>query len=111
MSSPRWDRLAADLHAAGHVVQVDKLPRGQVENEPAGYGSENLGMTIRVEAGVVQIRDGWWRKNPKVWIGWQAWLENGDSIVVRELQATKSRSAVVEFVTACASPVAPAVAR
>lgn len=102
MSSPRWDRLAASLHAAGHTVQVDQVPFA---------GGASYRMTIRVEAGLVEIRDAWWRTNDRVWIGWQGWLEGADALTVRELRPTKMRAAVVAFVRDCSRLAAPAVTR
>ncbi len=113
MSSPRWDRLAADLHAAGHVVQVDHLPAAEAspDGEPA------YSMTIAVPCGTVEIRDAWHSAAPRLWIGWRARLVGPDlehgapGGVIRSMWPLTLRDRVVAFVTECAQLPAPAVAR
>jgi len=107
VSSPRWDRLAEALHAAGHVVEVHELPRGSVDV----VNRANYGATVRAGDFRVEIRDTWWPKNDAIWTGYQAWLDGPDGLVVREMPRAPRRADVVAFVTECAQLWAPAVTR
>lgn len=97
--STRWDRLAADLAAGiGAEVRVDEKPYTE-----AYYGRVRQGVsrsiTVRLPSGgLVEVRDGWWRKNPDVWIGWRVEVSGPDSITRRTWPNTKKRSEVVAAV-------------
>ena len=87
MAEGRWDRLAADLKAAGFDGKVD-------ETTCPGGITRRIHFQVK-GAGLVVIHDTWWRKNRDVWTGWQVWAEGTDSIVVREFRASKKRSETV----------------
>lgn len=81
-----WDRLADSLNAAGVDAEVS-----------AGLGGRWL-ISVRCANGErLEIRDAWWRKNPDIWIGWQAWLDGPDAIASEDLAPTKKRSEVVAW--------------
>lgn len=94
----RWDRLAADLAEVGVEARVDEKPYTE-----AVYGRVQHGVSRSVTlrhpgSGLVGVRDGWWRKNPDVWIGWGVFVEGADGIVRRTWRNTKKRSEVIAAV-------------
>jgi len=91
----RWDRLAADLAAAGIPISIDSKSYAE-----AAYGRIQRGVsrsvTIRLRDGyIVHIRDQWWRKNLDVWVGWVVSVDASNGLVARTWTATKKRSQVV----------------
>lgn len=100
MTAARWDRLAADLAAAGVPVTVDARPYAE-----AVFGRVQHGTTRSVSLALkggrrLTVSDRWWRKNPDVWIGWEVYTERADGIAERPAPLTKKRPEVVEAVLA-----------
>jgi hypothetical protein len=98
MSAARWERLKASLAAAGVDATVDERPYSE-----AVYGRVQHGVSRSIairtpDRGFVEIGDGWWRKNPDVWIGWKVVVSGADSIITRDYAPTKKRSEVVAAV-------------
>jgi hypothetical protein len=94
----RWDRLAADLAEIGVEARVDEKSYAE-----AVYGRVEHGVSRSVTlrhpgGGLVCVRDGWWRKNPDVWIGWSVSVEGSDGIVRRTWRNTKKRAEVAAAV-------------
>lgn len=91
----RWERLEADLAAAGIPVTVDAKPYAE-----SSYGRVRHGVsrsiTQRLADGrLVHVRDQQWRKNADVWVGWCVSVDAPNGIVARTWPATKIRSQVV----------------
>lgn len=91
----RWDRLAASLTAAGIEARVCGKP--YVEQV---YGRVRRGVSHSItlhhpDGGLVQIRDVYRRG---AWIGWEAWRDDSEGIVIRTWMATKKRGVVVQNV-------------
>lgn len=88
MSAARWDRLSADLAAAGVVVTVATR---------AYPGGMSRSVAVKRPGGdLVEIHDKWWNRNPSKWVGWQVHVENGDGILTRSYAITRSRREVVQ---------------
>jgi hypothetical protein len=96
MDATRWDRLAADLRAAGFDVRVDARPYTESVRGRARHGT-SYSITYRVRGkGLVSIHDGRWSKNPDVWTGYQVSAEDADSITIgRPRFGLKKRSETV----------------
>jgi hypothetical protein len=102
MAETRWDRLVADLNAAGITAEL---------TERAYPGGVNRSITLRHPAGgVVVIYDQSWRKNLDVWIGWVVYREGRDGIEISAARPSKKRSEVVTAVRQALSPTAGATA-
>lgn len=100
MSSARWDRLAADLAAAGIAARVDGRPYSETRRGRAVHGVSRS-ITLRHPAGgLVTIGDQWWRKNLDVWIGWEVTREDADGITLGRPVRSKNRGDVVAAVRA-----------
>lgn len=98
-SGTRWGRLAADLAAEfGTSVRMVEKPYSEAVYGRVRHGVSRSAILGHPGGGAVEIHDGWWRKNPDVWIGWQVWVDGPDGIVRREWPATKKRSAVISAV-------------
>jgi hypothetical protein len=82
--SPRWQRLADDLTAAG-IKDV------KITTHAGGGCSMSW---IRADWQMVAVHDKWWSKNPGVWLGWQVHIEGRDSLVKRTWALSKKRSVV-----------------
>lgn len=94
----RWDRLVSDLAEIGIEARVIEKPCAE-----AVYGRVRHGVSRSLKlrhpgGGVVGVLDGWWRKNPDVWIGWSVYVDGPDGIVRREWRNTKKRGEVVAAV-------------
>lgn len=94
----RWDRLAADLAAAGFQVTVDVKQYTEDRRGRVHHGSTRSVRMILPDGRHITICDGWWSKNPDYWIGWQVWLEAPDGITLRTWRYTKKRGEVVAAV-------------
>lgn len=94
MAETRWDRLAADLKAAGFEITVDARA---YQGDRPGKGGITRSITLLVPGkGLVQISDAWWRKNPEIWIGWEVSASNADDIVITgRPKLSKKRSETV----------------
>jgi hypothetical protein len=87
----RWERLAANLTAAGVPVDV---------TTNAYPGGVSRSITLRGPDGtLVGIHDKWWNRNVDEWVGWEVHVENAESIVTRTWRRTKRRSEVVAAVS------------
>ena len=103
MSAPaaqdRWDRLAADLAAAGVTARVDRRPYQQVR-----YGRMEQGVSSSIfirhpAGGSVEIDDKHGRGGK--WYGWTVSRVGADSITIgRPTWGTKKRSETVAAVLA-----------
>lgn len=94
----RWDRLVADLAGVGVEARVDEKPYAEEVYGRVRHGVSRS-ITLRHSGGgLVEVGDGWWRKNPDVWIGWQVSVDGPDSIIRRTWPNTKKRSEVVAAV-------------
>jgi hypothetical protein len=86
--TPRWNRLAADLTAAGIEATVDQA-----------RGGVNHSISLRLPSGDrVEIHDKWWRKNADRWLGWEVHTEDREGIVTRVWTRTMKRPEVVAAV-------------
>lgn len=98
MSEARWERLAADLAAAGLDVRVDvRTGMEAVYGRVRSYTSRSARLVL-ADGRHVTIGDRWWRKNPDVWIGWAVELEDAEGIGLRSWPVSKKRSEVVAAV-------------
>lgn len=96
-SSPRWDRLAADLAAAGIDARIDSLPYAEDRHGRVVHGVSRSAFIRHPDGGSVEINDRYWAKNPDVWLGWEIVRIGADSITIgRPSRATKNRSEVVQ---------------
>lgn len=96
----RWDRLAADLAAAGVEGRVVSRAFSEVRRGRAVHGVTRY-WTARLPAGgSVEVHDKWWRKNLDVWVGWQVHREDREGIEQDTAPLTKNRSEVVASVVA-----------
>jgi hypothetical protein len=99
--SGRWDRLAADLTAAGTPAEVDEQPYFE---SVRGRGHSGIARSITVQVpgkGSVTITDKWWAKNTEIWLGWTVYAEGLDSIIVgRPSWGSKKRGETVTAVKA-----------
>ena len=100
-TSPRWDRLADSLAAAGITAQVDSRTFTEASHGRVGHGTTHS-ITIRhPEGGTVEIEDKWWWRNPDAWLGWEVIRTGADDIVVgRPSRGSKKRGEVVAHVLA-----------
>lgn len=94
----RWDRLQADLAAAGIEARVDRKP--YVEER---YGRIEHGVSssifIRTETGAVCVSDKHGRGGK--WYGWTVWAEDREGITIgRPTWAQTKRSVTVAEVQA-----------
>ena len=102
MSTPapnRWDRLAANLAAAGIPARIDARPYQEMRRgRPASGVSKSI--TLRHPAGgLVTIGDRWWNKNPDKWVGWEVCREDAEGITLgRPSRWSKKRGEVVAAV-------------
>jgi len=95
----RWDRLAADLTAAGLDATIDAKTyqesyRGRVVR------GVSRSITIQVPGkGLVTVSDKYWVKNLDVWLGWTVCAEDAEGITLgRPSWASKKRSETVTAV-------------
>lgn len=95
MAEDRWDRLTADLTAAGFDAKLERIPFN--DGHQRGIRSE---ITFRLPGGTVTVSDAWWRKNPGIWTGWQVTAEDTGSIVRGRPQLSKKRRETVAAVRA-----------
>lgn len=97
----RWDRLAADLAAAGVPARVDRLPYSEIyRGRPRSGVSSSITILVR-GWGTVDVRDKWWNKNPDKWVGWEVSAADTEGIDRgRAARWTKKRSEVVTAVLA-----------
>lgn len=92
----RWDRLQADLAAAGITARVDARPYP---------GGTTRSITIQAATVLVCVHDTWWRSNDAVWTGWEVYTEGrADSLVKRTWPRTKNRSQAVAAVRDALAP-------
>lgn len=94
----RWDRLTADLAEIGVEARVDEKPYAEAVYGRAQHGVSRSVTLRHPGGGLVGVRDGWWHKNPDVWIGWAVFVEGSDGIVRRTWRNTKKRAEVVAAV-------------
>jgi hypothetical protein len=90
----RWDRLAADLKAAGIETSVTRRPytesqRGRIVNGV----SSSMFLKRPDGAGVVEVRDKYGRNGS--WLGWQVSRADREGIVQDDAPLTKKRSEAV----------------
>jgi hypothetical protein len=98
MSRARWDRLAADLAAAGIEARVDELPYTE-ELRGRRVSGVTRSITLRHPAGgLVEVSDQWWARNPDTWLGWTVTREGADSIIRAEQRRLTKRSLVLAAV-------------
>lgn len=97
----RWDRLAADLEAAGITARVDSRAYTETRYGRPAHGVSRS-ITLRHPAGgLVAIHDRWWNKNPDVWVGWEVYREDAEGIVQgRPSRWSKKRAEVTAAVRA-----------
>jgi hypothetical protein len=89
MPEDRWDRLSADLKAAG----IDCTLYRRTGQYGCGPKAE---ITITEGDRKVVISDKWWNKNIDVWVGWQVFAEDHEGITLgRPSRWTKKRSETV----------------
>ena len=85
--STRWEHLLVSLGEAGSAARVGIRD---------GINGTSRTITLRQPNGCfVVISDRWWHKNPDIWVGWEVWVEDTDSLAVRDYRWTKKRSEVV----------------
>lgn len=98
MTSPRWDKLAADLTAAGFTAKVDERPYSEIDRGRVRSGVSRS-ITVSVPGkGLVTVSDSWWHKNPEIWLGWEITAEDAESIVQGRPVHSKKRGEVVTAV-------------
>ena len=94
-AATRWDRLTADLAAAGVDVKVDERPYAEAVYGRVTHGVSRTITIRRPGRGVVTISDVYARRNASKWLGWHVVAENADSIIERSFRWTTKRSDVV----------------
>lgn len=87
----RWDALVITLAERGGV------PNAKVTAKPYP-GGVSRSILLLTDQGLIEIQDTWWRKNDKVWTGWQVFVSNLDSIVTRQYPKVKARGPVADQV-------------
>lgn len=99
MADGRWDRLAADLMAAGIEGRLDEKPYTEMRRGRPHSGIARS-ITVKVPGrGLVTVSDRYWTKNPDLWLGWTVCAEGTDSITVgRPSSPIKNRGSVVNDV-------------
>jgi hypothetical protein len=100
MSAARWVRLAADLNAAGVIAGLSEKSYSERVYGRVRHGISRSFTIDHPRGGVIEIDDGWWSKNPEVWIGWRVTHSGFDGIIVDQSRHTKRRSEVVSAVNA-----------
>lgn len=103
----RWDRLAATLTERGGVPasKVSVTAR----HYDGGTSRSIILLTNEVYAldatiapltrgGLIEISDTWWRKNDKIWTGWQVTVSNHEDIITRQYPRVKARGPVADQV-------------
>ena len=99
--SGRWDRLAADLAAAGIQASIDEQPYCETVRGRVRHGVNSSIMLKHPDGGTVEVHDAWWRQNPDTWIGWYVYRADAAGIERgRRPRLTKKRSEVVSDVRA-----------
>jgi hypothetical protein len=98
MTDGRWDRLAADLTAAGLDATIDAKPYQEIY-----LGRVRSGVTRSITfqlpgKGLVTVSDAWWSKNPEIWLGWEVTAEDTGSIVQGRPAHSKKRGETVAAV-------------
>lgn len=107
MSEDRWDRLTADLIAAGIDARLDATPYQEMRHGRPVHGVSKS-VTVEHPAGLVIVHDIWSRRNMDTWLGWEVYRENRQSIVQgRPSRWTKKRSEVVTAVQAALTQGVP----
>lgn len=99
MSSERWERLAADLRAAG--VEPGRIDERVYSETVRGRARSGISRSIavrRADGCLIEIHDSWWVKNPDVWTGWTVTRSGQDGIVADRKWSLKQRSEVVAAV-------------
>lgn len=92
----RWDRLAADLAAAGIAARLDAIPFQEIRRGRVASGVSKSITIKHPRGGLVMIHDVHWNKNPDVWVGWEVYREDAESITQgRPSRWSKKRSEVV----------------
>lgn len=84
--SARWQRLQADLAAAGIDVDITT------------NNARSSSIWLRHGDKLIQVGDRWWRKNADIWIGWQVDVSGADDLLISSSKITKKRSEVVAAV-------------
>lgn len=97
-TSGRWDRLAADLAAAGIEASVYSRPYSEGRHGRIEHGVSYGIVLAHPAGGTVEVHDKWWRKNDSVWVGWQVHREGADAIEIEHSPLTKNRRDVVTYV-------------
>lgn len=100
MAGTRWDRLAADLAAAGIAVRVDAIPYAEVV---AGRYRSGITRSVTIrhpDGGTVDIGDAWWVRNPDKWTGWKVTRTGADDIVRGRPALSRNRGEIVSAVRA-----------
>lgn len=87
----RWERLAATLAERGGVADA------KVTAKPYP-GGVSRSIHLLTDDGVIEIADTWWRKNDKVWTGWQVTVVGRDDIITRQYPRVKARGPVADQV-------------
>ena|ERR1044071_7219140 len=93
MSDSRWGRMSQTLAEAGIENKI-------TERSYAGGVSRSIQVRIN-PTHILIVHDKWWTKNPDVWVGWSAYVENTrTALAVRDngWKATKKRAEIRDFV-------------
>jgi len=99
MSAERWNRLAADLAAAGvEVVRVDERAYSESNYGRVRHGVSRSITIRRADGWLVEINDSWWHKNDAVWTGYTVTASDRGSITRSVRRGMKRRSEVVAAV-------------
>lgn len=109
MSTPapdRWDRLAADLAAAGITARIDRKPYTETRYGRLVSGVSSSIFIRHPQGGSVEIDDKHGRGGK--WYGWTVSRIGADSITIgRPTWGTKKRGEVVAAVRTRMEPACP----
>lgn len=91
----RWDRLVTTLAERAGVPNAEVIAKHYDDDSGGGTSRSIL---LRTDQGLIEIDDTWWRKNDKIWTGWQVTVSGRDDIVTRQFPKVKARGPVADQV-------------
>lgn len=98
MAEDRWDRLAADLAAAGVEARLDRRPYQQAEWGRVVHGTSSSIFIRHPHGGSVEISDKYGRRGK--WYGWTVSRVGADSITIgRPTWGSTKRNEITATVT------------
>jgi hypothetical protein len=94
MDAERWDRLVTTLAERGRI-EAEKI---KVTAKPYPGGVSRSIILRTTDGDLVEVYDTWWKKNDKLWTGWQVCISDRDSIITRLFPKVKARGPVADHV-------------